>query len=188
MRNDVGVNGGIVQIIPELSYIIQISFLYSPSSFICYHCLVLWHTLLRLLSVQTDLISIPLCSSDIASPPRGVCSDWNKDQVSHHSEACRERPRGRKSVCLYLWVRVYLLSFFNIFFLWHAWCLCLLCAVVFLSVAVCLCVSVLMFLSLFPRHFFLTLTLKGLPSEINNSAFGEISLLGFCFQHLQEKI
>lgn len=97
MRNDVGVNGGIVQIIPELSYIIQISFFYSPSSFIRYHCLVLWHTLPRSLSVQTDLISIPLCSSDIAGPLRGVCWDWNEDQVAHHSNACREMPEDSMS-------------------------------------------------------------------------------------------
>lgn len=94
MRNDVGVNGGIVQIIPELSYIIQISFFCSPSSFIRYHCLVLWHILPRSLSVQTDLIFIPLCSSDIAAPRRNVCWDWNEDQATHHSKACRERPGG----------------------------------------------------------------------------------------------
>lgn len=32
MRNDVGVSGGIGQIIPELSYIIQISFFCTPPS------------------------------------------------------------------------------------------------------------------------------------------------------------
>lgn len=125
MRNDVGVNGGIVQIIPELSYIIQISFFYSPSSFIRYHCLVLWRTLPRSLSVQTDLISIPLCSSDIAAPPRVVCWDWNEDQVTHHSKACRGRPGGRESawvcpyvgVCtsVYLFYVVYLSLFWLVF-------------------------------------------------------------------------
>lgn len=47
MRNDVDVNGGIAQIIPEPSYIIQISFFFTPlppSSFICYHCFVLWRS------------------------------------------------------------------------------------------------------------------------------------------------
>lgn len=132
MRNDVGVNGGIVQIIPELSYIIQISFFYSPSSFIRYHCLVLWRALPRSLSVQTDLISIPLCSSDIAAPPRGVCWDWNEDQVTHHGKACWERPGGRETIvympvypCMLYIVAFYLfiLIFFSI--LWCVRCLCL---------------------------------------------------------------
>lgn len=124
MRNDVGVNGGIVQIIPELSYIIQISFFYSPSSFIRYHCLVLWHTLPRSLSVQTDLISIPLCSSDIAAPARGVCWDWNEDQVTHHGKACWERPGGRgkrhihvsDGVCLFVYVLSLIFLFYYVLF------------------------------------------------------------------------
>lgn len=97
MRNDVGVNGGIVQIIPELSYIIHISFFYSPSSFIRYHCLVLWHTLPRSLSVQTDLISIPLRSSDIAAPLRGALPGLERDQVTHPGKACWVRPGGRET-------------------------------------------------------------------------------------------
>lgn len=108
MRNDVGVNGGIFQIIPELGYIIQISFFHSPSSFIRYHCLVLWHALPRLLSVQTDLISIPLCSSDIAAPSRGVCWDWNGDQVTRHSIVCWKRPECRESA--HVWKHVLSLS------------------------------------------------------------------------------
>lgn len=96
MRNDVGVNGGLVQIIPELSYIIQISFFYSPCSFIRYRCLVLWHALPRSLSVQTDLIPIPLCSSDIHAPQRGLFWDWNNEQVTLHSKAFWERPGDRK--------------------------------------------------------------------------------------------
>lgn len=147
MRNDVGVNGGIVQIIPELSYIIQISFFfffsffYSPSSFIRYRCLVLWHALPRSLSVQTDLISTPLCSSDIAAPQRAVCWDWNEDQVTHHGKACRERPAGRETkahvfgVCVCLWKGalcdgvgvvcfVFSLNYLSIF-LWSVLCLCL---------------------------------------------------------------
>lgn len=56
MRNDVGVSGGIVQIIPELSYIIQISFfilplLFNPLSSPC--------PLARAPSLQTNHISIP---------------------------------------------------------------------------------------------------------------------------------
>lgn len=72
-------------------------FFYSPSSFIRYRCLVLWHALPRSLSVQTDLISTPLCSSDIAAPQRAVCWDWNEDQVTRHGKACWERPAGRET-------------------------------------------------------------------------------------------
>lgn len=152
MRNDVGVNGGIVQIIPELSYIIQISFFYSPSSFIRYHCLVLWHILPRSLSVQTDLISIPLCSSDIAAPPRGVCWDWNEDQVTHHSKACWERPGGRETKriclwrCLYVGVHIFYLLILLFCFCFSAvWCLCLFCVwfifLFFVCFSISLCVS-----------------------------------------------
>lgn len=135
MRNDVGVNGGIVQIIPELSYIIQISFFNSPSSFIRYHCLVLWRTLPRSLSVQTDLISIPLCSSDIVAPQRGMCWDWKEDQVTHHSKACWERPRGRETkvygcegACM---LRC---SFYFLLFCVLLFCLCLFCVCKMLSI------------------------------------------------------
>lgn len=113
MRNDVGVNDGIVQIIPEPSYIIQISsfFLPRPPPFFCSPLLLLFYPLslpcplappsppnlplARSLSVQTDLISTPLCSSDTAAPRRAVCRDWNGDQVSRRGRAWQAGPAGR---------------------------------------------------------------------------------------------
>lgn len=118
MRNDVGVNGGIVQIIPEPSYIIQISSFFCPPprpplSF-CSPPPPLLSVIaalssgtpppppptlpdphIRSLSVQTDLISTPLCSSDTAAPRRAVCRDWNGDQVTRHGRAWRAGPAGR---------------------------------------------------------------------------------------------
>lgn len=104
MRNDAGVNGGIVQIIPELSYIIQISFFF-PLPLLFY-----------LLSLACPLVRSPCAHSQFKqiwflflyvpvtspAPLRGMCWDWKEDQVSHHSKACWERPRDRETKVWYI--------------------------------------------------------------------------------------
>lgn len=105
MRNDVGVNGGIAQIIPEPSYIIQISFFFTPSPSLLFYLLSLLCPLalsLARFSVETALISIPLCSGDIAAPPRGLRWDWNEDQVTCHSKEGQAAENLSMYSCMWL--------------------------------------------------------------------------------------